>query len=153
MRGGWLQRFRQVAWVVPFAYGLLLTAASLFWLARGGPFDTNTWSRIVGSPWNDFLRTEGPATANFAAAAFRELGGGLGLLGGVLAMSVAATAFRRGERWARGCLWVLPLHALADLVIVAAHGGLNRSALVWDLGLFLVLAAALVAGRPAPAAD
>jgi hypothetical protein len=131
---------------------LLLTAASLFWLVRGGPFDTNTWSRIVGSPWDDFLRTEGPATANFAAAAIRELGGGLGLLGGVLAMSVAATAFRRGEQWARWCLWVLPLHALADLGIVAVHGGLSLSAWVWDLGLFLVLAAALAFGLPATAA-
>jgi hypothetical protein len=53
-------------------------------------------------------------------------------------MSVAATAFRRGERWARWSLWVLPLHALADLGVVAAHGGLSPWALVWDLGLFLV---------------
>ena len=46
----------------------------------------------------------------------------LGLVAGGLAVAVSATALRRGERWARRVLWLLPRQALSDLALLGASG-------------------------------
>jgi hypothetical protein len=107
-------------WLIPSAYGALLTLAGLRWLITGTLFDHATYERIAETPWPVFLAGLPAPGHRVLGAALRLLGGNTGWLAGILVTTVAVTGFRRGERWAWLVLWLLPLHAAIDLGTLAS---------------------------------
>lgn len=71
-------------WMVPFGYGLLLVAASGWWLVVGEPFDHGTYERIGAEPWPAIVGPLTSAQSAVLAAMVRLLGGNGGLLAGGL---------------------------------------------------------------------
>ncbi len=132
------------AWLVPFAYGALLCAASLAWLVSGLPFDHVTYERIAGIPWYEMIKSLDPRTMRVIGAIVRELGGNTGLVAGALIMAVSATGFRRKEKWAWFALWLLPFHAGLDMATVVGYGAITPHAVVWDVTLITVTSAVLI---------
>jgi len=139
---------RALAWLVPFAYGLLLFLAGVAWLVTGAPFDKATYEQIAGESWQAMQADSSPAVLQVLSAIVRMQGGNSALLAGIMVMAVAATGLRSGERWAWYVCWILPLHAVIDLAVAAALGGLRPTVLVWDVGLTVAVAASLMACRP-----
>jgi hypothetical protein len=45
-------------------------------------------------------------------------------------------------------MWLLPTHALLDLVILSASGGLSVVAILWDVGLALAMMLTLLTAYP-----
>lgn len=122
-----------VLWTIPTLYGVLLLAASAWWLVFGEPFDHGTYERISGSPWQVLTREFTPPQSAVFAAMVRLLGGNGGLMAGGHIIAVAFFGYRTGSTWAWFTLWLLPLHALLDLAIVGASGGWSRMMVVWDV--------------------
>jgi hypothetical protein len=134
--------------MVPFAYGLLLIGASVRWLATGEPFDHDSYARIAGSAWSAIVTNRTPADSLVWRAMVRLLGGNDGLLAGGLAVALASFGYRSGARWVWFTLWLLPTHALLDLVILTASGGLSIAAILWDVGLAMAMVLTLLAAYP-----
>ena len=70
----------------------------------GVPILAAEWEGFTGQSWSDLERTS-PATIAFATVIFRVYGA-YNVAFGLLAIFTAATAFRRGERWAWWALLV-----------------------------------------------
>jgi len=134
---------KEYAWLVPFVYGVLLFLAGALWLAGGKPFDVATYERIAGASWSE-LEVSHHGLPAVLSALVRLLGGNSSLLAGLFVMTVAATGFRRGERWAWWLCWALPIRSAIDLAVVAKHGGLGAAVVLWDASLIAVLVGALV---------
>jgi hypothetical protein len=137
-----------VFWIVPCAYGLMLIGASTWWLATGEPFDRDTYARIGGSPWPEIVSNLTSAQSRVWAAMVRLLGGNDGLLAGGLTVALGIFGYRSGARWVWFTLWLLPTHALLDLVILVTSGGLSVAAMLWDLGLATAMVVTLVVVYP-----
>jgi hypothetical protein len=129
--------FERYAWFIPFSYGLLILAASAFWLVWGTPFDTATYHRVAGMPWGDIMAASHPRVPAVVSALVRFLGGNFGLLSGILVIAVAVTAFRSGERWAWFAMLALPLHSLIDPGILIHYDALAPASLAWDCALIV----------------
>jgi hypothetical protein len=121
------------AWVLVFACGALLVISSLFWLSQGRFFDSAVYLAISNATWKTFEEIT-PAASRLASA-FVRLYGALGISAGVLIMAVAATSYRRHERWAWYVFWVLPLCAALDLGTLAAYRALTFRNATWDIAL------------------
>jgi hypothetical protein len=130
------------------AYGLLLLAASAWWLVTGEPFDRGTYERIGASPWSAMVGSLTSAQADVFAATVRLLGGNGGLLAG--GFTVAARAVRLSIRREVGMV-----HAVAPSFARAA--GLDDPERVWRLqsrgdclgvGIAAVMIATLVVSYP-----
>jgi hypothetical protein len=132
------------AWLVPFAYGALLCAASLVWLVSGLPFDHVTYERIAGIQWSKLIKSLDPRTTLMISAIVRELGGNTGIVAGILVMAVSATGYRKKEKWAWFTLWLLPFHSALDIATVTCYGALTLHAAIWDIALITVTSAALI---------
>ncbi len=132
------------AWLLPFAYGMLLCVASLLWLISGLPFDQVTYERIAGVPWKEAVNSLEPRMLRMMTAIVREMGGNTGLVAGLFTMVISATGFRKREKWAWFALWLLPAHSALDMATVASYGALTRHALIWDLSLIAATSAALI---------
>ena len=78
----------------------------------------------------------------------RLLGGNTGLLAGGLTVALAGFGYRSHARWVWFTLWLLPLHALLDLMILGASGGLSVAATLWDVALALAMILMLVTAFP-----
>lgn len=122
-------------WVLVFGAGLMMALTSLNWLLRGHFFE-KTVIAVSGFRWEE-LTAVLPATARISSLSVR-LAGAAGLCAGVLAMGMALTSFRRGERWAWYTAWVLPMFAGLELLVLGAYGAINGAALIWD-GTFAAL--------------
>ena len=127
------------AWVLVFLDGLLLGCASLYWLLRGRFFDENLYRALAATTAN-----EAPAE-NVTAVAIR-LAGVLGLSASLVFMALALGAYRRGDRWAWYATWALPLYCSLEMATLASYQALTPTVMLWDVGLFLLALAALVAG-------
>jgi hypothetical protein len=86
------------------------------------------------------------AQADVFAATVRLLGGNGGLLAGGFTVAAARFGYRSGARWVWFTLWLLPLHALLDLMILSASGGFVAT--VWDVGVAAVMIATLLVSYP-----
>ena len=131
-------------WAIPALYGVLLLAASAWWLVVGEPFDHGTYERIGEAPWDVIVGPFASSQCAVFAAVVRLLGGNGGLLAGGLTLALARFGYRAGVRWAWFTLWLLPLHALLDLMLLTASGGFSVMAVVWDGGFATVMIATQV---------
>jgi len=128
------------AWVLVFVDGLLLGCASLYWLLRGRFFDENLYRALAAS-----MASDAPASENVTTVAVR-LAGVLGLSASLLVMALALGAYRAGDRWAWYATWALPLYCSLEIATLASYQALTATAVLWDLGIFALALAALVAG-------
>lgn len=135
-------------WIVPCSYGLLLIGAAAWWLATGEPFDADSYARIGRSAWPAIVSSRTPAQSLVWAAMVRLLGGNTALLAGELTLAVAGFGYQSRARWVWFTLWLLPLHALLDLVILGVSGGISVAATLWDVALALAMIVMLVAASP-----
>lgn len=137
---------RSSGWVLVFGAGLMLALTSLAWLLRGHFFES-TLVAISGFKWDE-LAAVLPLTERLSSFAMR-IAGAAGLCAGALAMAMALTSFRRGQRWAWYAAWALPLLALLDLLVIAAYEAMSGATIAW-YGTFLALAVlGLVIAYPA----
>ncbi len=127
------------AWVLVFLDGVLLGCGSLYWLLRGRFFDENLYSALAATTPNEVPEE------NVTAVAIR-LAGVLGLSASLVFMAMALGSYRRGDRWAWYATWALPLYCSLEMATLASYQALTPTVMLWDVGLFLVALAALVAG-------
>jgi hypothetical protein len=137
-----------ILWLIPFVYGALLVVAGFFWLVRGAPLDRQAYERIAGMPWLELQTRLGLAGAAVANALVRLFGGNGALLGGGLTMAVSYFGYRTGLRWAWFALWLLPLHALVDLYVLASAGGLGVAGAIWDAVSAFAIGGSLLVALP-----
>jgi hypothetical protein len=116
-------------WVLVFGAGMMLAVTAFDWLL-GGRFFEETVIAVTGFKWDE-LAAVGPTTARITSLSVR-FAGAAGLCAGVLAMAMAMTSFRRGDRWAWYAAWALPLFAGLELIVLAAYGAVSGSSLLWD---------------------
>lgn len=126
-------------WTIPALYGVLLLAVSAWWLVVGEPFDHATYERIGEAPWDVVVGSFASSQSAVFAAVVRLLGGNGGLLAGGLTVALARFGYRSGATWAWFTLWLLPVHALLDLMLLTASGGFSVMAVVGDGGLATVM--------------
>jgi hypothetical protein len=155
-RARMIDRWRQIAWIIILIAdaGLLAWGAMAALLPDGLPGPGSTpiltagYESFTGGSWRELAATS-PRTAAFILLLFRMYGVYI-VAFGLLAIVVAATAFRRGERWA---WWVLLVgntiaygSAMAYDLTVSAIGPFELSEY---LGLGLIyLALAITASFP-----
>jgi hypothetical protein len=82
--------------------------------------------------------------------AFRASAGNSALLAGIVIMTAAATAQRKGRLWAWILMWALVAHALADLVLAIAHRAAPSFALAWDIIWAVSVTIAQLIATPMP---
>jgi hypothetical protein len=105
-----VRQWRRLAWVVLLvadagllAWGLGAATIPEHLLGPGGvPILPAGYEGYTGGSWDELLATS-PRTAGYITLVFRMYGVYI-VAFGLLAVAIAATAFRRGERWA---WWVL----------------------------------------------
>lgn len=134
---------RTSAWVLLLLDALLVAFTSLFWLVQGRFFDTSVNQAISGHDWtaSEVLL---PGMERLVSSVVR-LAGAFGVAFGVLAMSIAATSYRRGEAWAWYALWLLALCPVLDMAVFAQRQALTPLVMAWDLlQLALVLGGLLL---------
>jgi hypothetical protein len=127
------------AWVLVFVDGVLLGCGSLYWLLRGRFFDENVYRALTATTASDV-----PAE-NVTSVAIR-LAGVLGLSASLVFIALALGAYRGGDRWAWYATWAIPLYCSLEIATLASYQALTPTVAVWDLGLFSLALAALVAG-------
>jgi hypothetical protein len=116
------QRWRRIAWILIviadagfIAWGAMAALLPQYLPGPGGkPILTAGYEGFTHSSWAELVATS-PSTADFLTLVFR-LFGALGATFGIMAVFIAATSFRRGERWAWWALligntiaWGLPM--------------------------------------------
>jgi hypothetical protein len=116
--------FERYSWVVFVALGLIITLFGLGDMMTGGATfeggEAPTVQGISGMTWQQ-LSSASPDAANMIDYLVRAGGINLFLLG-LLSAVVAATAFRRGERWAWFAMWLWPLWlAMIVLLLLSAY--------------------------------
>jgi hypothetical protein len=149
---------RQIAWVLILivdvglvAWGAMAAALPDHLLGPGGtPILTAGYEGFTGSSWSELVSMS-PMTAGYIGVLFRMYGV-FNVVFGLMAVAIAVTAFRRGDRWAWWALLVGNTIALVSAMtydrIVHAIGPFE---LTEYLGLALVYGA-LAVTAPFPAA-
>ena len=107
-----MKQARRFAWLVMLiadvgllAWGAMAALAPDYLLGPGSkPILAAGYEGLTGRSWQELMTTS-PAAAAFMRVLFRVYGAYVVALG-LLASSVAVTAFRRGERWAWWALLV-----------------------------------------------
>ena len=103
--------FERYSWIVFLALGLIIALFGLGDILSGGATfeggEAPTLQGISGMTWQQ-LSSANPNAASMIDYLVRAGGVHLFILG-LLSMVVAATAFRRGERWAWYAMWLWPL--------------------------------------------
>lgn len=156
-------RWRRLAWLVLLvadagllAWGAAAAAIPGNLLGPGGvPILPAGYEGYSGGSWEQLVATS-PKTAGYITLVFRMYGIYI-VAFGLLAVSIAATAFRRGERWAWWALLVANTVAFVSAMtydrIVGAIGPFEWSeylGLAVIYGSLAVTAPFLAAGRTAP---
>ena len=130
------------AWIILFAFGLLLSLSGLFIFFSG--VDTAEFQLIsTGIAWHDFVSNQ-PEAAGYLERITRLLG--IGFFGfALLGVIVTYASFRKGERWAWFALWSIPVvHGLTTAVFIASGSYLAG---VYGAAALLSLLALLVPYR------
>jgi hypothetical protein len=107
-----LTRVRRAAWILIvladagiLVWGAMAALAPEHLLGPGGsPILAAGYEGFTKLSWSDLVGTS-PKTAEFAMVLFRVYGA-YNVAFGLLAIAIAVTAFRRGDRWARWALLV-----------------------------------------------
>ena len=117
-------------------WGAMAALAPNHLLGPGGaPIVAAEYAGFTGQSWSDLLGSS-PATAAFATVIFRVYGA-YNVAFGVLAMFIAATAFRGGERWA---WWALLIGNTITLVSAEVFDYTMRAIGPFELTEYLGLA-------------
>lgn len=127
-------RFRH-AWALPFALGLIWSAISLQYLVRGRSLEPKAMRAV------DEASEISPDLGRFVQALLRLVGLNW-LASSLVAMTIAVTGLRRGERSAWYALWVLTAYWFGDSTIDLAVGGSGWRrgyawAALWSIALLL----------------
>ena len=145
---------RRIAWIfivivdLSFVgWGAMAALAPGHLLGPGGaPIVASEYEGFTGQSWSELVSTS-PKTAAFATVIFRVYGA-YNVAFGVLTIFIAATAFRRGERWA---WWALLLGNTITLVSAMVFDATMRAIGPFEmteyLGLALVWGALAVTAR------
>ena len=156
-----LIRPRRVAWILILivdagfvVWGAMAAALPEYLLGPGGvPILTAGYEGFSHSSWSELASTS-PMTARYVGVLFRMYGV-FNVAFGLMASSIAVTAFRRGERWAWWALLVGNTIALVSAMtydwIVNAIGPFELSeylGLMFVYGALAITAPFLAAGRP-----
>jgi hypothetical protein len=158
-----MKRLRRVAWLVMviadaglLAWGAMAALAPEHLLGPGfAPILTAGYESFTQASWSE-LRSTSPTTTAFMTVLFRVYGAYV-VAFGLLAVVVATTAFRRGERWAWWALLVGNTIAFGSAMMydwtVSAIGPFELTeylalALIW--GALAVTAPFRGAGGPVP---
>jgi hypothetical protein len=160
-----MKRRLRIAWVLLVvvdaglaAWGFMAAAFPDYLLGPGGqPILPAGYEGYTGGSWAELVSSS-PMTAAYIEVLFRMYGV-FNLIGGLMGVAIAATAFRRGDAWAWWTLLVANTMALVSAMtydrMVNAIGPFELSEY---LGLVLVYAALAmtarlrIAGLPIPAA-
>ncbi len=115
--------FQRNGWIVFFIIGLIIALFGLGDMVTGGATfaggEAPTVLQISGLTWQQ-LSSASPNAAAMIDYLVRAGGAHLFVLG-LLSILVAATAFRRGERWAWVAMWLWPLWmGLVVLLLLSA---------------------------------
>jgi hypothetical protein len=124
---------KQAGWVLLWLHGLLLGLASIYWILRGRLFDPGMYEAVAGPAWT---LTEAllPAFQKLVSTLARLIGIA-SLVAAIFIMTIAATSYRRYERWAWYAMWALPLHATLELATFYGCGALTATTAAWDVSL------------------
>jgi hypothetical protein len=156
---------RQIAWILIVivdvglaAWGAMAAALPDYLLGPGGtPILTAGYEGFSKGSWSELARTS-PPTAAYIMVLFRMYGV-FNMAFGIVTTAIAATAFRRGDRWAWWTLLVGNTIALAAAMrydwIVNAIGPFELTeylGLVLIYGALAVTAPFIASGRPVRAA-
>lgn len=139
-----MARWRRVAWVVILigdvgllAWCALAALAPERLLGPGGtPILEAGYEGFTGGSWQE-LATRSPETAEYTTLLFRMYGI-YGVAAALLAIAIAATAFRRGERWA---WWALLVGNTATYVGAMVYDQVVNAVGPFELTEYLGLAA------------
>lgn len=121
------------AWTFLLVHGFLLVSGGLYWLFRGRFLDLKVYDQIGGASWS-FFRAIDSSVMDLTVASLR-FAGSLGVVAGVLVMAIAATAFRRYERWAWYAMLTLPFYVCVDLATLLGYRALSLTGLIGELAL------------------
>jgi hypothetical protein len=136
-----MKRWHAAAWIMIvvadaglLAWGAMAALAPAHLLGPGGtPILTAGYEHFTGQSWSELANP----TRNFMTVLFR-LYGTFNVAVGLLAMAIAATAFRRSERWA---WWALLLGNT-----IAYGAAMTYDRIVSAIGPFEVLEYVAIAG-------
>jgi hypothetical protein len=124
------------AWTLLFLYGALLGLSSLFALVQGRLFDHGFADAVTSGSWTHAAALLPNVDKSLSAMA--RLLGATGIVAAILTMAVAATAYRRGERWAWYVMWALPVHATIDFATLLGYDALSVISATWDVALLVI---------------
>jgi hypothetical protein len=119
------------SWVLVFFAGALLLVESLFWAVRGRLFDIAAYERVAGESWL-VIEALLPRVDRLLEVLVRLAGLGLAIAA-LFSMIIAATSYRRGERWAWYATWLLFLVPVLDAATLSSLGALTAPGLVFDV--------------------
>lgn len=134
------------AWTFLLAHGFLLTSGGLYWLFRGRFLDPRVYDQIGGASWS-FFRAIDSSVMDLTVASLR-FAGSLGVVAGVLVMAIAATAFRRYERWAWYAMLTLPFYVCVDLATLLGYRALSLTGVIGELALLSTALLGLILPYP-----
>ena len=146
-----MKQARRFAWLVMLiadagllAWGAMAALAPDYLLGPGSrPIVAAGYEGFSGRSWQELMATS-PAAAAFVRVLFRVYGAYV-VAFGLLAVAVAATAFRRGERWAWWALLVGNTIALGSAMTYDwTVGAIGPFELTEYLGLALIWGALAV---------
>lgn len=113
--------FERHAWIILFAVGIIFALFGAGDIALGTAADPAIVEGLTGMTPEEIGEVD-PAILHLVNQQTRA-GGAAILVAGLLAAAVAATSYRRGERWAWYALWTLPL--LNVLIFLLMYAGLD----------------------------
>jgi hypothetical protein len=122
------------AWVLLFLDGIVVGLTSIYWLFWGHFFDRGFYEATTGVSWANLIGFV-PYLEQLTSTAVR-LAGACGVMTSILVIAIAATAFRRRERWAWYAMWTLPLLATLHLGIVAGYAATTAVSISWEIAVF-----------------
>ena len=142
-RVGATRRHRRVAWILILivdaglvAWGAMAAALPDHLLGpRGVPILTAGYEGFTRGSWTELASTS-PMTARYIGVLFRMYGV-FNVAFGLMAIAIAVTAFRRGDRWA---WWALLIGNTIALVSAMTYDRIVRAIGLFELSEYLGLA-------------
>ena len=128
--------YQKYAWLLLFGLGILGLIFAMWDMFSGFTDDPQSVRALTGRTWGELV-AENPGVAKLVLQWVRAAG--IGALGfSILAMAMAVTGYRTGERWTWYALWSVPTVIVGFIVNNLSVGGS-----LWPIFIvFLVVALA-----------
>ena len=125
--------YERYAWMLLFVEGIFGLVFALYFIFISRDPDPAVTMNKIGKTWDELIASD-PRVADYLSYLLRFVG--LSLVGiSIFGMSVSATAYRRGEKWAWYALWYFPVFFAIITAINAILGG----GTIWPLFAFLLV--------------